>query len=144
MPVMQLIYVSQPFGFDDLALTSILASALRNNVRDNITGALICREDLFMQLLEGPEAEVKACYARIVKDNRHCDVRSLWSGNADHRLFPEWAMRHDPAHSWMWTREEVSAGAVDTATGEEARAIFARLAASPPVTAQRCPMARHA
>lgn len=140
MPLTQLIYASRPFGFDDLALDSILASARRNNVRDDITGALICREDLFMQLLEGPEEHVLAAFSRIAADDRHTDVNKLWSGEADARLFPEWAMRHDPAHSWMWTREEVSAGAVDVATAEQARAIFARLATNPPVTAQKCPM----
>lgn len=140
MPHTQLIYVSQPFGFDDLVLMGILASALRNNVRDGITGALICREDLFMQLLEGPAEHVQSAYARIQKDNRHTGVCLLWTGEADERLFPDWAMRHDPALSWMWTREEVAAGAADRATGEEARAIFARLASLPPSTEQKCPM----
>ena len=40
---MQLIYSSRPFGYDDLALTGILSTARRNNLRDGITGALICR-----------------------------------------------------------------------------------------------------
>ena len=53
MREMQLIYASRPFGYDELTLVGILASARRNNERDGITGALICREDLFVQLLEG-------------------------------------------------------------------------------------------
>jgi hypothetical protein len=37
---MQLIYASRPFGYDELTLVGILASARRNNERDGITGAL--------------------------------------------------------------------------------------------------------
>lgn len=144
MPVTQLIYASRPFGFDDLVLMSVLASARRHNVREDITGALICREDLYLQLLEGPQDGVRAIYERIAKDNRHTDVRTLWSGETAARLFPEWAMRHDPAQSWMWTREEVSAGAAENATAEEARGVFARLATLPPQTEQTCPVARSA
>ena len=50
---MQLIYASQPFGYDELTLVGISAAALRNNARDGITGAVICREDLLVQLLGG-------------------------------------------------------------------------------------------
>lgn len=140
MSLTQLIYASRPFGFDDLALTGILASARRNNIRDAITGALICREDLFVQLLEGDGEKIDKAFARIRRDDRHTDVRLLWTGAADARLFPEWAMRHDPAQSWIWSREEVSAGIVERATADDARAIFTRLAATPPTVAQTCPM----
>ena len=50
----QLIYASRPFGYDDLTLISILMQARENNARNGITGALICREDVFLQILEGP------------------------------------------------------------------------------------------
>lgn len=140
MPLIQLIYASKPFGFDDLALTGILASARRNNIRDQITGALICREDLFIQLLEGSDDVVSATFRRIKHDDRHTDVVLLVNGEAGTRLFPEWAMRHDPAQSWMWTAGEVTAGAVAAATPDQARAVFTRLAANPPTTPQTCPM----
>ena len=42
------------------------------------------------------------------------------------RLFPRWAMRDDPVRSWMWSREEVDKGALDTIDAEEAFGIFAR------------------
>ncbi len=41
-------------------LTGILFDAGRCTVRDGITGALICRDDLFLQLPERPEAAVEA------------------------------------------------------------------------------------
>ena len=54
----QLIYRSEPFGFDRATLAGILMTARRNNRRDDITGALLCRSDLYLQLIEGPEAAI--------------------------------------------------------------------------------------
>jgi len=88
---MKLIYSSRPFGYDELTLVGILASARRNNERDGITGALICRDDLFVQLLEG-RRDVTAAFSRILHDDRHVDVVNLWSGDIDTRLFPGWSM----------------------------------------------------
>lgn len=143
-PLMQLIYYSRPFGFDDLALVGILASAARNNPRDDITGALICREDIFMQLLEGPGDSVQAAFDRIRADDRHTDVALVSLQSVTERLFPDWAMRHDPAQSWMWSREDVTARAAEKASAADFVAIFTRLASAPPPVAQTCPMAGNA
>ena len=140
MSLIQLIYASRPFGFDDLALTGILATARRNNIRDGITGALICREDLFMQMLEGTGDVVNAAFDRIKRDDRHTDISEVSTAEIETRMFPQWAMRHDPAASWMWSRDEVSAGAVEHATPSDIHAIFARLATEPPAVLQTCPM----
>lgn len=137
---MQLIYASRPFGYDDLALTGILTTARRNNLRDGITGALICREDLFVQLLEGKREAVTQTFARILRDDRHTEIVTLLSDDSDDRLFPDWAMRHDPARSWMWTPAQVRAGAIASVTAAEARDVFERLAKEPPIVAQTCPV----
>jgi Sensors of blue-light using FAD len=139
MSLIQLIYASRPFGYDDLALNGILSSARRHNAKDGITGSLICREDLFVQMLEGPEDKVQNTFARIERDDRHTDITNVVTFNIEQRLFPDWAMRHDPATSWMWTREQVTAGAIERATPDDIRALFARLAAEPPVVAGTCP-----
>ncbi|MBM3545285.1 MAG: BLUF domain-containing protein [Alphaproteobacteria bacterium] len=134
MPVrdMQLIYASRPFGYDELSLAGILLQARQNNARNGITGALICREDLFLQMLEGRRDVVTSTFARILRDERHVDVVNLLSTDIDNRLFPEWSMRHDPARSWMWTPEEVAKGAIGRASDQEIRGIFERLAKEPP------------
>ena len=129
MACTQLIYTSQPFGFDEAMLGGILRQARRNNPRDGITGALICRDDLYLQLLEGDAALVDAAFERIVPDDRHLSPQLIWRGTADRRLFGAWAMRDDPARSWMWTHAEVRAGAARDATPEAVRAVFARVAA---------------
>lgn len=128
MPMIQLIYASQPLGFDVSDLRAILVTSRRCNERDDVTGALICRADLYLQLLEGPQEMVDAAFQRIARDRRHVDVKVLSRREVTERLFPRWAMRDDPARSWMWTQGEVNAGAVDRATEAEAVAIFERLA----------------
>ncbi len=129
MRLMQLIYVSRPFGFDEPTLNSILAVARRNNARDGITGSLICRADLYLQMLEGPRGAVTAVLSRILRDDRHLDIELVWSGDCAARLFPEWHMRDDPARSWMWSQAEVDGGAVTEAGSDAFRAVFARVAA---------------
>ncbi|MBB5049493.1 hypothetical protein HNR60_004271 [Rhodopseudomonas rhenobacensis] len=131
MSMIQLIYASRPFGFDEAMLNGILMDARRCNARDDITGALICRADLYLQLLEGPQAAVDATFARISDDHRHLDLRLLSRREVTKRLFPDWTMRDDPARSWMWSQQEVTAGAVERATAAEAVAIFERLAGEP-------------
>jgi hypothetical protein len=131
MDVIQLIYASRPFGFDDARLNSILVSARHFNARDGITGALICRADLYLQLLEGPQGAVEATFARIKRDDRHLEVRRLFRASARERLFPGWAMRDDPARSWMWSRAQVEDGAVEKASADDLFGVFQRLALEP-------------
>jgi Sensors of blue-light using FAD len=130
MPLLQLTYASRPFGFSEASLAGILLDARRCNIRDDITGALICRDDLFVQMLEGPEHAVDTCFRRILRDDRHIGVVPLTRRHipGSGRLFPRWAMHDDPARSWIWTRAEVAKGAVDRATEAEIISIFMRLA----------------
>ncbi len=131
MRLMQLIYASKPFGFDNPVLNNILSAARRNNERDGITGALVCRADLYLQLLEGPRDKVTAAFSRILRDDRHLDLTLIRSGDAAMRMFPDWHMRDDPARSWMWTQAQVSAGAIDTASMDEVHGVFMRLQREP-------------
>ncbi|MBZ8118353.1 BLUF domain-containing protein [Roseovarius sp. LXJ103] len=130
MALIQIAYASRPFGFDAAILSNILLDARRLNARDNITGALIARHDLFLQMLEGPEAMVDACYQRICRDDRHLEITTLLRRGVDTRLFPGWAMRDDPAESWIWSMDEVKSGAVACATEDEVLRIFERLAST--------------
>jgi hypothetical protein len=131
MPLMQLIYTSRPFGFDAQTLDDILMAARRNNQRDGITGALVCRADLYVQLLEGERRAVTAAFGRILADDRHLEVTLVWCGDTPTRLFPEWDMRDDPARSWMWDQAAVRSGAAREAGAEAYRTLFDRVAAEP-------------
>jgi hypothetical protein len=129
MSLIQLIYASTPFGFDDPTLNQILSVAKRNNLRDGITGALICRADFYLQMLEGPRGVVTAAFHRILRDDRHLDVVLIGCGDAKVRMFADWSMRDDPARSWMWTQDEIEGGAIEAASEADVRAVFARVRA---------------
>lgn len=126
--LIQLIYASQPFGYDEAMLNGILIDARRGNVRDGITGALVCRRDVYLQLLEGPTDAVEAAFARIARDDRHLEVRPLVSRPVRERTFGKWAMLYDPEKSWVWSEEELAEGVLDRATPEEVVGVFDRLA----------------
>lgn len=113
-------------------LAGILSAARRNNPRLGITGALVCRHDLYLQLIEGPGEAIDALYAQIEADDRHFDVRLLLSEAMGERLFPNWAMLDDTAPSQFWSAQNVAGGVLETASPEELRAPFVRLAAANP------------
>lgn len=127
MSVYRAIYTSRPFGFDSGTLNSILVHAKRANPEVGITGALICREDIYMQLLEGPEAAVKEALGRIRRDDRHLEIRVHVAETVPERMFGNWAMLHDPAVTWIWSQSEVADDAVERATPEEVTGFFHRL-----------------
>ena len=125
---MQIIYSSQPFGYDESVLNGVLLDARRCNRRDGVTGALVCRQDIYLQLLEGPAEAVRASFGRISRDDRHTDVRLHVSRSVSDRMFGQWAMLHDPARSSIWSSSEISGGALDRATAEDFVAMFEALA----------------
>jgi predicted metal-dependent HD superfamily phosphohydrolase len=127
MSLTQLIYASTPFGFDMQTLKGILTTARHNNARDDITGALICRGDLYLQMLEGPRAAVTRRFHKIMADDRHTNVSLISYRDAQARMFGDWHMLDDPARSWMWNQTQIAAGAMDRASEGEVQAVFTRL-----------------
>ncbi len=124
----QLIYRSQPFGFDHAMLAGILIQARRNNRRNDITGALICRGDVYLQLIEGPTQAIDALYSQILCDDRHCNVRMVHSEMIDERIFPEWEMLDDELPTLTWSQAEIEDGAVERAGSQELHAVFEKIA----------------
>ena len=127
MKLMQLVYCSQPFGYSLEILSAILIASRANNRKRDITGTLICRSDIFLQLLEGPEQQVKKTYEVIQNDDRHINIYHLLDQKVDKRLFPAWAMKDDPIKTWMWSREEVSNGIVKSLSKTEVEQVFIKL-----------------
>lgn len=121
------IYSSRPFGYDEGMLAGILIDSRRLNARDDITGALICRADIYLQWLEGPEFAVRQTLSRIQRDPRHIDVLLHVAGPATERVFGEWAMLHDPAASWIWTPDAVASGAARLASPQDVTGFFLTL-----------------
>jgi hypothetical protein len=127
MTLFRAVYSSRPFGFDQGILNGILLDARQANERDGITGALICRGDIYLQWLEGPQDRVREALARIERDDRHLEVTLHVAEPVTERVFGDWAMLHDPAATWIWSQEEVADGAVARSTPEEVTGFFMRL-----------------
>lgn len=72
MGLLQLIYISAATGaLSDQELDSILASSVRHNAENGVTGLLIYAEGNFMQVLEGDPRALDETYTRIARDSRH-------------------------------------------------------------------------
>lgn len=91
--VKQLIYKSQSTEqISTEIVDTILSYAHRFNARHNITGLLLFSENTFMQFLEGPPKAVDSVFERICNDQRHTNIRILYTGYADLRTYPDWLM----------------------------------------------------
>ncbi len=91
----QIVYTSQPtrsFSNDDLA--GLLSGARQHNQDHNITGFLLYDGREFVQLLEGPAAEIEALLARIKADKRHDNVQVIVDTEEDTTYFAEWSMAY--------------------------------------------------
>lgn len=92
----QLIYVSllapAALLWVELAMREILLVSHRRNAADGITGMLISNGVWFVQVLEGDEAAVEACYARIEKDARHHRPTVRLRKPVPERAFSRWSM----------------------------------------------------
>ena len=127
----RLIYSSTPFGFDSSILNGLLIDSIENNQKYDITGSLLCRADIYLQMLEGPEELVLKTFDKIQKDDRHINIKVLLQErNIAVRLFPGWAMRDDPVESWMWSPEEVANDAVKKSSKEKILSIFEKVAST--------------
>jgi hypothetical protein len=92
-PLSYLVYTSTakaPFN-DDQLLELLRESRDRNSQRD-VTGALIYKNGIFVQMLEGPTSDIEELREKIYRDPRHVGVMTLIRGAAELRIFSEWTM----------------------------------------------------
>ena len=93
----RLVYASKNLlqGSEDestASIAQILAASQRNNVKSDVTGALMFNAGAFAQVLEGPRSEVEETFERIQCDDRHSDVTVLQCGPTEKRYFANWSM----------------------------------------------------
>ncbi len=91
----QLMYRSRdliPAEGRKVELAALFSAARSQNKQREVTGALLLSEDLFVQVLEGEEATVRALFARIECDPRHDSVALLDAGPVHERVFARWSM----------------------------------------------------
>ncbi len=91
--IRQLFYVSRAsVPQDTTGIHEILHAARRNNARNDVTGCLLFSGMYFAQVLEGDLDVVSATLARILKDDRHADVRVLLERDVGLREYDQWSM----------------------------------------------------
>ena len=83
----------------DEDIAAILVQARANNVKHHLTGALVYHEGKFIQILEGPDNEVRARFAIIHADPRHRRIYTVSDEQIVSRQFPAWTMGFRPLSS---------------------------------------------
>ena len=128
-PVFHLIYRSESLiAAEHLKeeLGQLFSAARSNNKRQQITGALLCVDDCFVQMLEGDETAVRALLDHISADPRHESVELLESGPLEQRVFSRWAMARvaedgEPDIPLIAHRDGISPAAGRRTTAEQER-----------------------
>jgi len=94
MGLIRLLYRSkETSSFNKNDVESLVNQARKNNIKDEITGALIYVDGYFMQVLEGEsEAVNHLLYNKIFRDERHFNPKVLLQEVITKRHFPEWDM----------------------------------------------------
>ncbi|MDQ1123483.1 BLUF domain-containing protein [Microbacterium trichothecenolyticum] len=82
--------------FSDTELEALLTSSRATNLARDLTGMLLYRDGRFLQVLEGPEDDVREIIERIGNDPRHRDMRIVSSDPIAGRRFAEWTMGYEP------------------------------------------------
>ncbi len=91
--LVRLLYASRPATpLSAAILDEILAQSRTNNPQQGITGILCFSDNIFIQVLEGGRDEVCETYNKIVRDNRHREVRILTYDEISERRFGAWTM----------------------------------------------------
>ena len=93
MPLTELVYCSTIAPGTLLPeVFAIQKQAQTNNATRQISGLLVFNKRFFLQVLEGPSAEVQALYARIALDKRHRNVRTLGQASIESCHWANWSM----------------------------------------------------
>ena len=74
------------------AMSEIVRQASKLNSAVGLTGALICSQQYFAQVLEGPLSALEETFERILVDRRHGDISVLYFSEIDARSFDSWGM----------------------------------------------------
>lgn len=89
----RIVYVSRVApGIGRAELYRIIRAAHARNRAAGLSGALVCLDGWFAQLLEGVAAPLGACFGRVLADPRHFEIELRVRERALCPLFPGQAM----------------------------------------------------
>ncbi|MCR9205641.1 MAG: BLUF domain-containing protein [Halobacteriovoraceae bacterium] len=94
--VFQLLYSSNSSENFDVSVDvdGILNASKMFNEENDITGVLIYKGGVFLQLLEGDEGKVRTLFDKISSDSRHENLEVVYQGKVEERIFPHWTMAY--------------------------------------------------
>ncbi len=73
-------------------LVALLELSRRNNERCGLGGMLLYSSQSFLQVLEGEETALTSTYDRILRDDRHMNLRLMMNADVAAPMFPDWTM----------------------------------------------------
>lgn len=73
-------------------LSDIISASRKHNPKSQITGIISYREGQYLQVLEGPYAEIEKLMAKIVADPRHKDIWVFLDAHVIKRSFHNWGV----------------------------------------------------
>jgi hypothetical protein len=92
--LVSLSYTSEDTGNSNYTdLSKMMAVALVNNKKNNVTGVVFYDFGLFGQVLEGDRQDVEYTWEKIKKDTRHHKINLLGIKKIQQRQYPDWAMK---------------------------------------------------
>ena len=88
-----IVYVSTKTEPENMTVARDIAiDSSRNNHGKGISGILMGIGAHFLQVLEGHSSVLDELLDKIVKDDRHRDLRVLYRGKMEDRIFGRWSM----------------------------------------------------
>jgi hypothetical protein len=94
--IISILYISESTKHFDISfdIDKILNKANNFNKNNNISGMLIYKGGLFIQLLEGEKSCLELLMSRIKEDSRHDKLRIIYEETTQERLFSNWTMAY--------------------------------------------------
>lgn len=87
----RVVYLSRAtVKMSDDDLTQLIEKAQERNSAAGLTGVVVHMQGRFLQVLEGRETAVHACFEHIRCDRRHTDIRVIQFGPVKSRAFRDW------------------------------------------------------
>ena len=88
-------YISQsqlPEAGREAALDQLVMQSQSRNLKDDVTGVLFLRGNVFFQTIEGPSEVINATYDRIKADPRHKGLYLIMNEPIEERRFDDWSL----------------------------------------------------
>lgn len=70
----------------------ILERSIKANKEHNITGYLYVNKEKILQVIEGNDKNVEQLFENIQKDQRHCNITTVFERKINYRLMQDWSM----------------------------------------------------